>query len=64
MKVTMMAILIAVLGTISKGLVRGLDELEIKGRTEPILITAQNTEMSPVELRRVAVTQTPVITIS
>ena len=40
MKVTVIPIVIGVLGTFPKDLVKGLEELEIGGRTETIKITA------------------------
>ena len=53
------------LGIVTKGLVQGQLDLEIKGRIETypnysIVEINQNTEKSPVELRRLNVTQTPV----
>ena len=39
-KVAVVPIVIGVLGTISKGLIRGLEELEIEGRDEAIQPTA------------------------
>ena len=54
------------LGTVPKGLIRRLDELEIKGRIKTIQINAllrsyqRYTEESPGNIRRLAVTQTPV----
>ena len=58
MKVTVMPIIIGSLGTVPKSLVRGLKRLEIGGHVENIQI-GQNTEKSPGDLRRLAVTQTP-----
>ena len=63
MKVTIVPIVIGALGTVTKGLLKGLEDLEVSGRVETIQTTAedgQNTEMSPGDLRRLAVTQTPV----
>ena len=62
MKVTVVPIVIGALGTITKGLLKGLEDLEVGGRVETIQITknGQNTEKSPGDLRRLAVTQTPV----
>ena len=40
MKVTVILIVIGALGTVTKGLVQGLENLEIKGRVEPIQTTA------------------------
>ena len=56
-KVTIVPILI---GTITKGLLKGLEDLEFGGRVETIKMTGQNPETSPGDLRRLAVTQTPV----
>ena len=36
MKVTVIPIVIGVLGTVTKGLVKGLEDLEIRGRVETI----------------------------
>ena len=84
MKVTIVPIVIGALGTITKGLLKGLEDLEVGGRVETIQTTAktdvknsrgvnnnnnpnnsiiengQNTEKSPGDLRRLAVTQSPV----
>ena len=65
MKVIEILILIGALGTVPKGLVRRLEELEIEGRVESIETTVlikigQNTEKSSRDLMRSAVTQTPV----
>ena len=40
MKVTVIPIVIGALGTFTKGLVKGLEDLEIKGRAETIQTTA------------------------
>ena len=40
MKVTIISIVICVLGTVTKGLIQGLEELEITGRVETIQTTA------------------------
>ena len=40
MKVTIVPIVIGALGTIAKGLLKGLEELEFGGRVETIRITA------------------------
>ena len=60
MKMTVIPIVIGVLGTILKGLVMGLEDLEIRGRAETIhysiIKIGQNTEKSPGDLRRFAVT--------
>ena len=39
MKVTVIPIVIGALGTVTKGLVKGLEDLEIKGRVETIQTT-------------------------
>ena len=51
MKVTIIPIVIGILGTVIKGLIKGLEDLEIRGREE----TIQTTELlrSPRILRRV-----------
>ena len=65
MKVTIVPIVIGALGTITKGLLKGLEDLEVGGRVETIRTTAllrtgQNPETSPGDLRRLALTQNPV----
>ena len=40
MKVTIVPIVISVLGTITKGLLKGLEDLEVGGRVETIQTTA------------------------
>ena len=58
-KVTAVPIVIGALGTLHKGLVKRMEELEIGGRAETNYNFAkidQNTEMSPGDLRRLAVT--------
>ena len=40
MKVTVIPIVIKALGTVTKGLVQGLEDLEIRGRVETIRTTA------------------------
>ena len=65
MKVTIIPIVIGAFGTVTKGLQKGLEDLEVGGRVETIqtitlLENGQNTEKSPGDLRRLAVTQTPV----
>ena len=64
MKVTIIPIVIGAFGTVTKGLLKGLKNLEVDGRVETIQnsITenSQNTEKSPRDLRRLAVTQSPV----
>ena len=63
MKVTVIPIVISVLGIVSKGLVKGLEDLEISGDhpNYSIIKMGQNTEKNPEDLRRLAVTQIPVI---
>ena len=61
MKVT---IVIGALAVVTKGLVKGLEDLEIRGREKTIQTRAlqrgcQNTEKSHGNLKRLAVTQTP-----
>ena len=67
MKVTIIPIVIGAFDTITKGLRKGLEDLEVGGRVETIQTTAllktQNNEKIPGDLRRFAVTQTPVKTI-
>ena len=57
--------MISAFGTVTKGLLKGLGDLEVGGRVETIQTTAfiengQNTEKCPGHLRRLAVTQSPV----
>ena len=64
MRVTIVLIVIGVFGTVTKGLLQGLEDLEVGGGVETIQTTAfflngQNTEKSPGDLRRLVVTQTP-----
>ena len=60
MRVMMLPIEINSFRTVHKGLERGLEELEIRGRIETIQTTeiTQNTEKSPGGLRELATTQT------
>ena len=65
MQVTIIPIVIGAFGTVTKGLLKELEDLEVGGRVETIenttlLRTVRNTEKSPGDLRRLAVTQTPV----
>ena len=65
MKVTIAPIVIGAFGTITKGLLKGLEDLEVGGRVETIqndsiAENGQNTETSRGDLRRLVVTQTPV----
>ena len=59
MKMTMVPIVIVALGTVSKGLVQGLEGLKIKGPSETIQSTTllcSKTKKSPGEIRRLTVT--------
>ena len=64
MKVTIIPIVIGAFGTITKGLLKGPEDLEVgTGGDYPnnrIIENGQNTEKSPGNSRRIAVTQTPV----
>ena len=65
MKVTIIPIVIGAFGTVTKGLLKGLENLEVGGRVEihpnnSIIENGQNTEKSPGDLKRLAVTQSPV----
>ena len=61
MKVTIISIVIGAFGTVNKGLLKGLEDLEIRGRVETIqTIALLNTEKSPGDLRTLAVTHTQV----
>ena len=65
MKVMVIPFIGCVFGTVSKGLEKRLEELEIKGRIETIQTKALlrfggNTQKSLRDLRRFGVTQTPV----
>ena len=61
MQVTIIPIVIGAFGTVTKGLLKGLEDLEVGGqKTEDSIIeNGQNTEKSPGDLRRLAVTHTP-----
>ena len=64
-KVTVIPIVIGALGTITKELVQGLEDLEIREEVETIpnygiIKIGQNTEKSAGDLRRLHVSQTPV----
>ena len=55
-------IIIGAFGTVTKGLLKGLEDLEVGGRDHPnysIDENGQNTEKSPGDLRRLAVIQNP-----
>ena len=61
MKVTIIPIVIGAIGVETKGLLKGLEHLEVGGRVETIQTgNGQNTEESPGDLRKLAVTQTSV----
>ena len=61
MNVTVIPIVIHSLGTISKGLVYGLEDLKIIEHPHySIIKIGQNTNKNPRDLRRLAVSQTPV----
>ena len=65
MQVTIIPIVIGAFGIVTKGLLKGLEDLEVGGRVETIqttalLRTARILRRSPGDLRRLAVTQTPV----
>ena len=60
---TVTPIVIDVLGTVTKGLVQGLEDFENRGRVETIQTTdiikiGQNAEKSPRDLKRLVVTET------
>ena len=57
-KVTIVPIVIGALGTITKGLLIGLEDLEVGGRVETIQTTAL---VRTARILRLAATQTPVI---
>ncbi len=65
MKVTIISIVIGTFGMVTKGLLKGLEDLEDDWRldniqTKSIIENGQNTEKTPGDLRRLAVTQSPV----
>ena len=65
MLVTIIPIVIGAFGTVTKGLLKGLEDLEVGGRVETIqtialLRTARILRRVQGDLRRLAVTQTPV----
>ena len=60
MKVTIIPIVIGAFGTVTEGLLKGLEDLEFERRVESIIENGQNTEKSPGDERRLAVTQSPV----
>ena len=64
MKVTIIPIVIDAFGTVTKGLLKGLEDVEIGERVETIqttalLKTARILKNSPGDLRKLAVTQSP-----
>ena len=62
MKVTVISVVIGALGTIPEELVKVLEDFEIRRRDHPdysITKIGHNTEKSPGDLRRLAVTQKP-----
>ena len=65
MKGTIIPIVIGAFGTVTKGLLKGLENLEVAGRVETIQSSidenSQNTEKSSGDLRRLAGTPTPVM---
>ena len=60
MRLTVIPIVIGALGTNSKGLLIGVEELEIIKLNIKIIKIGKNTEKIPGDLRWLAVTQTPV----
>ena len=65
MKVTIVPIVIGAFGTITKGLLKDLEEMAVGGRVEDypnniIAENGQNPATSPGDLRRLAITLTPV----
>ena len=62
MKVKIIQIVTDGFGTVTKRFLKGLEDLELRGRVEPdqIIENGQNTEGGAGHLRRLAVTQTPV----
>ena len=64
MKLIIILIAVGALGTVTEGLLKGLEDLEIKVRDHPnncIIEIDQYTEKSHGDLRKLAVTQTPVL---
>ena len=62
-KVTIISIISGAFSTVTKGLLKGLKDLEVGGQVETIqnhsiIENGQNTEKNPGDLRRLAVTQT------
>ena len=64
MKVTIVPIVIGAFGTITKGLLKGLEDLEVGGRVETIqttvLLKTARILRIILETKRLAVTQSPV----
>ena len=62
MKVTIKPIVIGAFATVTKGLLKALEDLEVRGDhpNYSIVENGQNTEKSPGDSRRLVVTQTPV----
>ena len=64
MKVTVIPVVVGARETILKGLVKGLEDLEIRKvetiQSATIIKIDKNTEMSPGDLKRLAVSQNPV----
>ena len=63
MQVIIIPIVIGAFGTVTKGLLKGLEDLEVAGRVgdhpnDSIVENCQNTKKSPGYLRRLTVTQT------
>ncbi len=59
-KVTIIPIVIGAFGTITKGLLKGLEDLEVDGQVETIQMTELLRTASTGNFRRLAVTQTPI----
>ena len=61
MQVTIILIVNGAFGTVTKGLLKGLEDLEVGGRVEinSIIENGHNTAKSPGDLKRLVVTQTP-----
>ena len=62
MKVTIIPIVIGAFDTVTKGLLKELEDLEVGRRVETIqtIENGQNTEKIPGDLKRLALTETPV----
>ena len=60
MKVTIIPFVIGAFDTVTKVLLKGLEDLEVGGRNYSIRENGQNTAKRPGDLRRLSVTQTPV----